>query len=62
MGLLKITVPHEPANRCICTDDRDRLALAARIDAAIRSETMLSGKLISVVRLARSAILIMENS
>jgi Domain of unknown function (DUF5615) len=37
----------------ICTDDKDRLALAARIDAAIGSEPMLSGKLISVVRPAK---------
>jgi Domain of unknown function (DUF5615) len=37
----------------ICTDDEDRFALAARIDAAIVSERMLSGKLISVVRPAK---------
>ena len=49
--LLKSQLSH--AGMIICTDDRDRLALAARIDAAIRSETMLSGKLISVVRPAR---------
>jgi predicted nuclease of predicted toxin-antitoxin system len=37
----------------ICTDDDNRYALAARIDAAILAETLLSGKLISVVRPAR---------
>lgn len=37
----------------ICTDDNDRYALAARIDAVIVSEIILLGKLISVVRPAR---------
>lgn len=37
----------------ICTDDEDRFALAARIDAAIVSERILAGKLISVVRPAK---------
>ena len=34
----------------ICTDDADRTALAERIHAAILAESLLSGKLISVVR------------
>ena len=37
----------------ICTDDDNRLALATRIDAAILAETVLLGKLISVVRPAK---------
>lgn len=37
----------------ICTDDDNRSALAARIDAAIVVEMLLSGKLISVVRPSR---------
>lgn len=37
----------------ICTDDANRYALASRIDAAILAESLLSGKLISVVRPAR---------
>lgn len=34
----------------ICTDDRDRMALAERIHAAILAEEILLGKLVSVVR------------
>jgi predicted nuclease of predicted toxin-antitoxin system len=34
----------------ICTDDGDRMALAARIHAAILAEEILLGKLVSVVR------------
>jgi len=34
----------------ICTDDRDRLALAERIHATILAEEILLGKLLSVVR------------
>jgi hypothetical protein len=49
--LHKLQLSH--AGIIICTDDGDRFALAARIDAAIGSETLLSGKLISVVRPAR---------
>ncbi len=49
--LHKLQLGH--AGIIICTDDGDRFALAARIDAAIRSETLLPGKLISVVRPAR---------
>ena len=37
----------------ICTDDASRSALAERIDAAILAESVLVGKLISVVRPAR---------
>jgi predicted nuclease of predicted toxin-antitoxin system len=37
----------------ICTDDADRSALAERIHTAILAETLLSGKLISVVRPAK---------
>ncbi len=37
----------------ICTDDDNRYPLAARIDAAILAETLLSCKLISVVRPVR---------
>jgi hypothetical protein len=47
----KLQLSH--AGIIICTDDADRFALATRIDAAIGSETLLSGKLISVVRPAR---------
>jgi hypothetical protein len=34
----------------ICTDDKDRLALAKRIHGAILVEQVLPGKLVSVVR------------
>jgi predicted nuclease of predicted toxin-antitoxin system len=34
----------------ICTDDGDRMALAERVHAAILSEEILLGKLVSVVR------------
>jgi hypothetical protein len=34
----------------ICTDDGDRMALAERIHAAILTEEILLGKLVSVVR------------
>jgi len=34
----------------ICTDDRDRMALAERIHGAILAEEIVTGKLVSVVR------------
>jgi extradiol dioxygenase family protein len=40
----------EHAGIIVCTNDRDWKALATRIDAAIRDEEPLQGKLIRIVR------------
>jgi predicted nuclease of predicted toxin-antitoxin system len=40
----------EHAGIIVCTNDRDWPALANRIDAAIKDEEMLQGKLIRIVR------------
>jgi predicted nuclease of predicted toxin-antitoxin system len=40
----------EHAGIIVCTNDRDWQALANRIDAAVRDEEMLQGKLIRIVR------------
>ncbi|MFB2969441.1 hypothetical protein ACE1CD_10745 [Aerosakkonema sp. BLCC-F183] len=37
----------------VCTDDKDRNRLAARINEAISAEESLQGKLIRVIRLSR---------